>query len=228
MAKTSLKVYKDMFARTFDFKGKSNLLEYWYAVLFNVLFGFLSAFLISIIFIYDFEVFYRVAISVSSLYEVVTFLPMLSLTCRRLHDTGKTSLSLLWALIPFVGTVILIVYLASPSQKGRSIFTIFEDVNEIQTDKFNDEKNKEFYDDKKIFNTQIDKSENIETQNQTIKDDSHQNDKQETITFDESKVEIADIVLSRGEQIEKLQEMRDKGEITDEEYRSKVLEILKK
>ncbi|OXE35381.1 MAG: hypothetical protein CGW95_14220 [Phenylobacterium zucineum] len=37
---------------------------------------------------------------------------------RRLHDTGRSGKALFWLLLPFVGAIILLVYLVGDSQSG--------------------------------------------------------------------------------------------------------------
>ena len=108
--------FAEMFQRTLDFRGKSDLKQFWFAVLYYIIFGICVQF-IALPFVLDFNVFYNVAMSVSSLYEMVLFLPLLSLTVRRLHDAGKSGYYVLLSLIPIVGTIILIIYLCL--QKGR-------------------------------------------------------------------------------------------------------------
>ena len=46
------------------------------------------------------------------------FLPAISLTIRRLHDTGRTGWWILLNLIPYVGSIILLILLALPGQQG--------------------------------------------------------------------------------------------------------------
>ena len=115
--------YKQMFIRTFDFKGKSTIAEFWIAFLYSMLFS-VCAELIALPLIFNFNAFYNTAIALSSLYEVVIFIPMLALTIRRLHDANHSAWALLWLLIPFVGMIVLIVYLASPSQTQVSIWPL--------------------------------------------------------------------------------------------------------
>ncbi len=53
-------------------------------------------------------------------YLIVTFVPALALTVRRLHDTGRSGLWWLVALIPYVGAVVLLVLMAFPSDAGAN------------------------------------------------------------------------------------------------------------
>lgn len=51
----------------------------------------------------------------NTLVDVACLVPQLALTWRRLHDTGRSGTWILLALIPIVGWIILIVWLASRS-----------------------------------------------------------------------------------------------------------------
>jgi uncharacterized membrane protein YhaH (DUF805 family) len=59
---------------------------------------------------------------VSLVYWLGTLIPSLAVAIRRLHDTGRSGWMLLIALIPLVGTIILIVFLASDSAKGSNTY----------------------------------------------------------------------------------------------------------
>lgn len=47
------------------------------------------------------------------LYGLATLIPGLAVTVRRLHDTGRSGWWILICLIPFIGAIIFIVFLAS-------------------------------------------------------------------------------------------------------------------
>lgn len=53
-------------------------------------------------------------------YGVATFLPSLAVTIRRLHDTGRSGWWFLVSIIPFVGSVWLLVMLAGKSSADES------------------------------------------------------------------------------------------------------------
>lgn len=46
--------------------------------------------------------------------QIITFLPMLAVTIRRLHDTGKSGMFILVSLIPVAGGLILLIMLLLP------------------------------------------------------------------------------------------------------------------
>ncbi len=54
--------------------------------------------------------------SLAACFAVATFLPFLAVTVRRLRDTGRSWANLFWLLLPLAGLIVLIVFLAQPSQ----------------------------------------------------------------------------------------------------------------
>lgn len=46
----------------------------------------------------------------SNIIGLILFLPSLTLTVRRLHDTDRSALHLWWAVIPLIGAIILVVF----------------------------------------------------------------------------------------------------------------------
>lgn len=52
----------------------------------------------------------------STLYGLAIFLPSLSVGVRRLHDTGRTGWWMLIGLIPFIGAVVLLIFMIQDSQ----------------------------------------------------------------------------------------------------------------
>lgn len=55
--------------------------------------------------------------SFTSLYLIASFLPFISLCVRRLHDTGRSGMCLLFALIPVIGLIYLLYLLLLDSEK---------------------------------------------------------------------------------------------------------------
>ena len=114
---------KLLFKGAFDFNGRSRRKEFWYVVLFNfilcfslILFPFLIALVIS-----GFETAY-IVFSVLYvfiwLYSIIIAIPMLALEVRRLHDIGKSGWWILITLIPIVGGIIMLVWMATDSESG--------------------------------------------------------------------------------------------------------------
>ncbi len=102
-----------------NFSGRARRAEYWYFVLFNFLIslglGFILGFVDALLGNNS------SGINILSLiYSLVVFLPALSVSIRRLHDTGRSGWWLLIGLIPLIGTIVLIVFFAQDSEPGEN------------------------------------------------------------------------------------------------------------
>ena len=100
-----------------DFTGRSNRGEFWFWTLGTIL---VSLGLAAI----DLALFGRADVSVlSGLWCLATLIPTLAIGARRLHDTGRSGWWQLIAVVPLVGGILLIVWLAqrpdlSPNRYG--------------------------------------------------------------------------------------------------------------
>ncbi|MFD9395975.1 DUF805 domain-containing protein [Streptomyces sp. NPDC060000] len=105
--------YVDVLKKYAVFSGRARRQEYWMFTLINVIISIVLAII-------------DAAIGSSILgivYTLAVLLPALGVAVRRLHDTGRSGGWIFIALIPLVGTIILIVFLASegkqePNQYG--------------------------------------------------------------------------------------------------------------
>lgn len=59
-----------------------------------------------------------------TIYNIILILPIISATCRRLHDVNRSGWFQLLSLIPFVGIIILIVILCMPSTNVNNRFGV--------------------------------------------------------------------------------------------------------
>ena len=88
------------FSKYADFSGRASRSEYWWFFLFIILAGALIAILSD-----------RLAM----VFYLATLLPSLAAATRRLHDTSRSGWWQLVCLIPLIGLIVLLVFLA---QKG--------------------------------------------------------------------------------------------------------------
>ncbi|MEU9453789.1 DUF805 domain-containing protein [Streptomyces sp. NPDC048277] len=95
--------YVDVLKKYAVFSGRARRQEYWMFFLFNVIISIVLAVVGRVI---GFS-------ALGALYSLAVFLPGLGVAVRRLHDIGRSGWAILIALIPLVGTIILIVWLAS-------------------------------------------------------------------------------------------------------------------
>jgi len=101
------------------FRGRSRRKEFWFFILIDtVIFTLLSiADFISDIVIYGEWSSENIAFA-SSVYFILTLIPKIALTVRRLHDTGKSGFWLFSLLIPPVGIIVLFVFSLLDSDSG--------------------------------------------------------------------------------------------------------------
>ena len=90
---------KKCFAKFADFNGRAGLSEYWWFMLFIFLGGMLLGLLSS---------------TISNIFSLVTFVPTIAVTSRRLHDINKTGwMQLWWTIGGMIGVVLMIFGFAS-------------------------------------------------------------------------------------------------------------------
>lgn len=85
-----------------NFEGRARRAEYWNFVLFN----FLASVVLNVV---DSALGMML---LGGLYSLAVLLPSIAVTARRLHDTNRSGWMMLIALIPVVGIIVLIVFLA--------------------------------------------------------------------------------------------------------------------
>ncbi|MCT4357605.1 DUF805 domain-containing protein [Streptomyces sp. Je 1-79] len=96
--------YLDVLKKYAVFTGRARRQEYWMFFLFN----FIALVVVAVIdmAIGTYPLLYAI-------YALAVFLPSLGVAVRRLHDTGRSGWWLLIGLVPLVGGIILLVFLAS-------------------------------------------------------------------------------------------------------------------
>jgi len=95
-------------ARTFDFQGRSRRSEYWW---FNL--ALLPAYVLQ-------EVDDEVAVVIGVAISLLTFVTLLSLSIRRLHDINMSAWWLLLGLIPLAGWIALICFACQDGTPGAN------------------------------------------------------------------------------------------------------------
>lgn len=99
---TFVESIKTCFSKYADFKGRASRSEYWWFVLFIML-GTLACSMVSDTLYY--------------LFALGTLLPSIAAAARRLHDTNRSGWLQLLALIPVVGWIIVIVFMAQEAKE---------------------------------------------------------------------------------------------------------------
>lgn len=101
------KEYVLMFKRWSDFEGKSNLKEFWMAILINFIITLILQALGQAV---------DILTIVGFIYSLVVLIPSISLGIRRLHDIGKSGWNLLWMFLFVIGWIYLIILFARKSE----------------------------------------------------------------------------------------------------------------
>jgi uncharacterized membrane protein YhaH (DUF805 family) len=102
--------YLEVLKKYAVFQGRARRSEYWYFILFNFIFCIVLG-IISLIPGFVFLYF---------LYALAMFIPSLAVGVRRLHDTNRSGWNYFFVLIPIVGSIILIVFLATEGNQGTN------------------------------------------------------------------------------------------------------------
>lgn len=93
-----------------DFEGRARRTEYWMFFLVNLIIAIVLGAIARII---HFPI-------LSTLYALAVLLPAIAVGIRRLHDTGRTGWWLLISLIPLIGTIWIIILLATNGDQGSN------------------------------------------------------------------------------------------------------------
>jgi uncharacterized membrane protein YhaH (DUF805 family) len=100
------------YKKIFNYKGRASKSEYWWFQLYFTLFAILT-------FSYSENHSFGQALLIVWAFNN---LPLLSAGVRRFHDTNKSGWTILFALIPFIGALIVLGMLAGDGTKGKNKF----------------------------------------------------------------------------------------------------------
>lgn len=100
-----------------DFEGRARRTEFWMFYLINLgiqlLAVLLDMLLGTTIGVMPYGVIYL-------LYSLAVFVPSLAVSVRRMHDIGRSGLTLLLVIVPVIGAVLLILFALNDSQPGEN------------------------------------------------------------------------------------------------------------
>ncbi len=96
-----------------DFNGRSRRSEYWYFLLFNII---LVLVLLILMWITGLTFFYYIG----RIYGLIALIPGWAVAIRRMHDINKNPWNLLWAILPVIGTIMVLIWLAKDSYPGEN------------------------------------------------------------------------------------------------------------
>ena len=108
--------YVEVLKKYAVFSGRARRKEYWYFLLFNIIIGFVLGLIEGTTGLAR-----KNPQSILGLiYSLAVLLPGLAVSVRRLHDTGRSGWLVLIALVPFVGGIILLVFMAQDGTPGEN------------------------------------------------------------------------------------------------------------
>lgn len=116
-----IEYYKMALSKYADFTGRSRRSEYWFFALGNVLIYFALAFLGGILAgATGSETAGLIPMILLGIFVLAIIIPSLAVAVRRLHDTGRSGWWYLIGLVPFIGSIVLIVFFCTDSEPGAN------------------------------------------------------------------------------------------------------------
>jgi uncharacterized membrane protein YhaH (DUF805 family) len=95
-----------------DFTGRARRKEYWMFTLVSGIISVVLAILDNVL----------TTSLLGALYSLAVLLPSLAVGVRRLHDTGRSGWWLLIGIIPLIGWIVLIVFLATDGERQPNAY----------------------------------------------------------------------------------------------------------
>jgi len=100
------------------FDGRAQRKEYWMFVLFNLIIVLLLGFIDGIL---GFASSLDISV-LTSIYSLAIIVPSIAVGVRRLHDTNKSGWWMLLSLIPFIGALVLLIFMIQDSNPESNRF----------------------------------------------------------------------------------------------------------
>ncbi|ATF11314.1 DUF805 domain-containing protein [Brevibacillus sp. HB1.2] len=99
--------YTSVLKKYVAFEGRARRQEYWMFTLFNIIVSMVIA-------LVDYLI--GTGSILGMIYSLAVLLPSLSVTARRLHDTGKSGWWILLSFIPLIGAIVLLIFLCKDGE----------------------------------------------------------------------------------------------------------------
>ena len=96
----------------FDYKGRSNLAQFWNYYLYSAVVGFIIGLVLGLLHIQILALIAGIAL----------FIPGICIGIRRLHDLGLSGLWYLIVFIPFIGSLSLLLMFSLPGEKSANAY----------------------------------------------------------------------------------------------------------
>jgi uncharacterized membrane protein YhaH (DUF805 family) len=102
--------YVDVLKNYVGFGGRARRKEYWMFTLINLI-------IVAVLFGIDLAIHSQIPYF---LYALAVLLPALAVAFRRMHDTGRSAWWFFIGLVPLIGSIVILVFLASDGQAGEN------------------------------------------------------------------------------------------------------------
>lgn len=106
-----------------DFDGRARRKEYWYFYLFNFI-VYVVIFLITLIIIFASKMGDSQSLNIfrwaTTIWNVIIFVPSITVFCRRMHDIGRSGYWWFINLIPIIGWLISLIFLCKAGDIGEN------------------------------------------------------------------------------------------------------------
>jgi uncharacterized membrane protein YhaH (DUF805 family) len=102
------------FRKYADFTGRAARSEFWWFILFTIL---VSAALSALNLLTPNGAI-TLGTALVQVWSITILLPSLAVATRRLRDSGRSWMELLWLLVPIAGVIIVVIRLVEPSQEA--------------------------------------------------------------------------------------------------------------
>ena len=113
-----------------DFSGRARRTEFWMFFLFTVLFSFACGLIDGLSGTLN-----ETGVGVlGGLFALATLIPGIAVSVRRLHDIGRSGWFILIGLIPVVGSIVLLVFYFTDSQKSDNKWGVSPKYGESTSD----------------------------------------------------------------------------------------------
>lgn len=124
-----------VFSNYANFDGRARRSEYWYFYLLNTI----ITFPLNILSRVDGIGF--VAAIIYLVYAIAIFVPSLAVAVRRLHDTGRSGFWYFIILVPCIGSILLIIWLATDGDYGTNAYGPNPKINHYTDNNYSNDTN---------------------------------------------------------------------------------------
>ena len=120
--------YLEVLKKYAVFSGRARRSEYWFFVLFNVIISVILAVIDGVTGSFNPELGIGL---LSGIYTLAVILPSLAVSFRRLHDTNRSGWWLLLLLVPLIGPIVIIVFMATDTSPEENQYGVNPKLAEV-------------------------------------------------------------------------------------------------